>query len=67
MKRGVRLNDLCTTRNNASYIFWECEIVQLVWHSLRDFIYRETNKDIDISKKSAVFGQQFNDCMSEKT
>ena len=67
---GVRQNDLCTfclhEAETICHIFWECNRVQPFWQSLRDFIYRETNKDIDINKKSALFGQHFNDCMCEK-
>ena len=67
---GVRQNDLCTfcfhEAETICHIFWEYNRVQPCWQSLRDFIYRETYKDIDINKKSALFGQQFNDCMCEK-
>ena len=69
-KMGVRQNDLCTfclhEPETICHIFWECNKIQLFWHNLRDYIFRETNKDIDINKKSALFGQQFNDCMCEK-
>ena len=48
------------------HIFLECNKIQHFGQNLRDYIFTETNKDIDIYKKSAPFGQQFNDCLGEK-
>ena len=57
---GIKDNNNCTfcqtTKESILHLFWDCELVKEFWLSLCDFIKKNCNINLDINRRSILFG-----------